>query len=137
MYVGFCVWSLFCCAVLSVLSGFAIISLGSTGFKLSSRHQMAVSGLYLFLALPWVGLMCMIEHFLVIPTYFSYTFPTLSGFTVFYTSLVMAVSMFQLTVVSDILLQSVSLDSLSNTFQPFLSFCASKYVCNHNFQLTD
>ena len=24
----FCIWSLFCCAVLSVISGFAIISLG-------------------------------------------------------------------------------------------------------------
>ena len=46
LFLGGCVWSLFCCAVFSVISSFAIILLGKielvTFLKLSSWRFLAV-----------------------------------------------------------------------------------------------
>ena len=62
--MGFYVWSLFCCAVLNVISSFAIISLGER--KLSTLLLMpcvTVGILCPFLAVPWVCLQCVIVVF--------------------------------------------------------------------------
>ena len=58
------VWrgTLFCNAVIYVLSCFAIISL-SKKLNLCSCFCVAVSILYLFLMMPWVGLQCVIVAF--------------------------------------------------------------------------
>ena len=57
---GFCVGSLFCYAVLCVLSSFAIIPLGKRKLValllLCSGCHIAVIALCLFLMVPWVGL---------------------------------------------------------------------------------
>ena len=57
------------CAVLIVLSIFTIISLGKrdlvASLKLSSCCHLAVSVLCLFLKIPWVGLQCVVESFLI------------------------------------------------------------------------
>ena len=65
----FCVWSLYCCAVLCVRSSFAIIPLGKGELVvlllLSSGCYMyaAVIVLCLFLVVPWVCLWCVIVAF--------------------------------------------------------------------------
>ena len=59
-----CVWSLFCYAVLCVLSCFAIIPLRKRELValllLSSDCHVAVSVLCLCLMVPWIGLQCVI-----------------------------------------------------------------------------
>ena len=128
-----CVWSLFCCAVLSVLSGFAFISLGKkklvTLLNLSSWRHFTVSVLYLFLALSWVGLKC-----IAFPddTHLRSLYSAnLFWFQCFYTVLAIAVLLFQLTFVSDLLLQPVTVFNklqvtlFSILFQ-LLSICDSK-----------
>ena len=71
----FCIWSLFCCAVLSVISSFAIISLGRREKWLLKNCFLChgtVSAMCLFLAVQWVGLQCVIVVFPghVLPTFF-------------------------------------------------------------------
>ena len=65
--VGLCVWSLFCCALLVVFSGFVVVL---TGWRellallwFSSWFLVAVGVLWLFLAVPWVGLRCVVVVF--------------------------------------------------------------------------
>ena len=64
---GFCVLSLFCYAVLSILSSFAITLLRNIELfallELFSRWLVAVSVLFPFLTVPWVGLQCVIVVF--------------------------------------------------------------------------
>ena len=60
MEIGFCIRSLFCYAILCVISSFAIITLGKRGLValllLSSGYHVAVIAIILFLMVPWVGL---------------------------------------------------------------------------------
>ena len=53
---------LFCCALLSVISSFAIISFGKRG-QVELLCHLTISGLCLFLVVPWVGLQCVILEF--------------------------------------------------------------------------
>ena len=57
---GGCVWSMFCYAVLCVLSSFAFILLGKRELVAlllwDSECQVSVIVLYLFFKVPWVGL---------------------------------------------------------------------------------
>ena len=55
MFVGFCVWSLFCYAVFIVLSSLAIIKRELVALLCL---PVTVSVLRLFLTVPWVGLQC-------------------------------------------------------------------------------
>ena len=61
---GFCVWALFWFAVLCVFSSFAVILLGKRGLVAlllwSSECHFSVVVLCLFLAVPWVGLWCVV-----------------------------------------------------------------------------
>ena len=63
-FVGLCVWPLFCCVVLSVLSSFAIISLRKRELvalpSLCSCYHVAAGFLCHFLTVPCVGLKCVI-----------------------------------------------------------------------------
>ena len=64
--LGFNVWSLFCCALLCVVSSFAIISLGKReliGLLSGLLFNFPVSVQCLFLAVPWIGLQCAIATF--------------------------------------------------------------------------
>ena len=67
--LGFCVCSLFCCAMLCVLSSFAIILMGKkerelvAKFRMSSLCLVTVFVLRLFLAVLWVGLQRVIVVF--------------------------------------------------------------------------
>ena len=64
---GFCVRYMFCCAVLCVLSSFAIIPLGERVLVilllLSSECHVFVVVLCLFLTVPWVGMQCVTVEF--------------------------------------------------------------------------
>ena len=53
------VWSLFCCALLSAVFSLAITSLGKRGLVDILCH-LTVSGPWIFLMVPWVGLQCVI-----------------------------------------------------------------------------
>ena len=64
----FCIWSLFCCAVLSIISSFAIISLGKRERNeclnfLLCHGTAKCSAMCLSLAVQWVGLQCVIVVF--------------------------------------------------------------------------
>ena len=65
--VGLCVCSMVCCALLCVLSSFAIILIGKRELVallcLSSWCFVIVIVLWLFLTVPWVGLQCVIVVF--------------------------------------------------------------------------
>ena len=65
--MGFNYCSLFCFAVFCVVSSFAIISLGKRELfallLLCSECYVAVLALWLFLAVPWVGLFHVIVAF--------------------------------------------------------------------------
>ena len=62
LFAGDCFWSLFCYALLSVLSSFAIILTRKRELvpllKISSLCFVNVSLLCLFLTVSWVGLKC-------------------------------------------------------------------------------
>ena len=56
----YCVWALFCCILSSILSSFAIISLGKRELlDLLSNCNVDVSVRCLFLAMRWTGLQCL------------------------------------------------------------------------------
>ena len=65
--MGFCVCSMFCCALFCVLSSFAIISMGKRELVallcLFSLCLVIVVVQWLFLTVPWVGLQCVIVVF--------------------------------------------------------------------------
>ena len=61
--MGYCVRSLFCYAVLCVLSSFVIISLGKRELVALLYSHVVVVALCLFLTVPWVGLQCVIVAF--------------------------------------------------------------------------
>ena len=62
--VGFCSCSAFCCALLCVHSGFAIILMGREELiALVSLFSCASRVVLLFLAMPWVCLQCVIVVF--------------------------------------------------------------------------
>ena len=66
--MGFCVCSMFCCAVLCAISSFAIIFMGGGGerigcFTLPYWSLVAVIVLWFFLAMLLVGLQCVIVIF--------------------------------------------------------------------------
>ena len=67
LFVGFLCWSLFWCALLYVLSSFAI-NLARTKelvalLLLSYRYIVTINVLWLFLTVPWVGLQYVIVVF--------------------------------------------------------------------------
>ena len=74
LFMGPLCLSLFCCAVLCVHSGFAVVF--GRGRKLVALLLLtygciiAVNVLRLFLTGPWVGLQCVIVVFVIILTYF-------------------------------------------------------------------
>ena len=65
--MGFCVCSMFCCALLFVLSSFAIILMGKRELAallcVSSWCIVVVIVLVLFIMVMWVGLLCVIVVF--------------------------------------------------------------------------
>ena len=62
--VGFCVCSIFCCALFCLISCFAIIMMGKIVLvALSSWWLVIVIVLWLFLTVPWIGLQCVIVVF--------------------------------------------------------------------------
>ena len=65
--MGFCVCSMFCCALFCVLSIFAIILIGKKApialLCSSSWCLVIIIVLLLFLVVPWVGLQCVIVAF--------------------------------------------------------------------------
>ena len=65
--MGFCVCSMFCCALFCVLSSFAIISIRKRELVvllcLFSLCLVIVVVQWLFLTVPWVGLQCVIVVF--------------------------------------------------------------------------
>ena len=65
--MGFCACSMFCCALLCVLSSFAIILMGKRELValpcLSFRCLVFVIAMWLFLMMPWVGLQCLFVIF--------------------------------------------------------------------------
>ena len=60
--VGFSVWYLVCCTVLSIVLCFAIISLGKRDL-VAFLYNVTVVVLCLFLTVPWIGLQCVIAAF--------------------------------------------------------------------------
>ena len=67
-FVGFCVCAMFCCALLCVLSSFAMILMGKRKswllyFCLFNWCLVIVIVLWLFLTVPWVDLQCVIVVF--------------------------------------------------------------------------
>ena len=63
LFCGGCVWSLFCCAVLSVVSNFTITERAGCFSLIAFCCHVTVSVLCLFLAVLMVGLQCVIEAF--------------------------------------------------------------------------
>ena len=59
--IGFCVCSMFCCTLLCVLSGLAIILMRKR--VLVALLCLSPGVLLLFLTVPWVGLQCVILVF--------------------------------------------------------------------------
>ena len=66
-------WYLFCYALLCVNSSFAIILKRKRTLiamlLLSYRRTVTINGMWLFLAVPWFGLQCVIVEFLIILTF--------------------------------------------------------------------
>ena len=62
LFAELCAWTLFCYAVFSVLSSFAIISMGKRE-PVAIFNLVTVSVQWLFLTVPWVGLQCVIVVF--------------------------------------------------------------------------
>ena len=76
LFVGLCVWSLVCYALLSVVSSFAVILTRmrelKAKYQFSPWCHVTVSVMWLFLRVQWAGMQCVIWYFLIIIIYLLY-----------------------------------------------------------------